>query len=197
VSYLSQSGRSIGDGSAVYENLEIGSRFTATAPAIQGYLFSCWKNAAGTVLSYKADYFLQVSGDTALTACYDMVETAAKPVIALGELYTVTSGDTHKVSCSATRSVPDGYSLVEQGMLYARDVSDLTEETFIPGTAGVGKYVSNDTALSGVLKLNVKVAADDVLVSFRGYMILRDNSSGNLETYYTDVASGSYASVNG
>ena len=117
------------------------------------------------MLSYTPHYSILISRDTNLTACYDTGSTDAKPVITLGELYTVTSGETHKVSCQATRSVPEGYTLVEQGMLYARDVSGLTEETFVPGTEGVGQYVSSDTAQNGILKLNVKVATDSSVVT--------------------------------
>ena len=49
----------------------------------------------------------------------------------------------------------------------------------------------------GVVKLNVSVDNDDVLVSLRGYMILKEDETGNLVTYYTGMAEGSYASVNG
>ena len=115
-----------------------------------------------------------------------------QPVILLSEPYTVEAGTVHKVSCRATRSVPEGYTLLEQGMLYARDVAGLDENNFKEGTAGVNVARSTDTDPNGVMTLNVKVANDTIVVSFRGYMVVRNDSTGNESVWYTGVVSRSY-----
>ena len=116
-------------------------------------------------------------------------------MITIGVPYRTSSGSLHKVSCAATRSVPEGYTVVEQGMLYARDVNGLDEASFVYGTDGVGRYQGNTAQNDGVLYLNVKVSTDNVVAYFRGYMVLRNASTGELETYYSGIASASYGSL--
>ena len=179
-----------------YANISVGSGFTVHAPVIDGYVFSCWKNTSDTVLGYYENYFLQVTGDTVLIACYGTEPEEAKPVITMSELSAVTASETvHKVSGTATRNIPDGYTLIEHGILYARDVPNLNEDTFVTENDSVGRYVSNDKARNGTVKLNVKVANDDVIVSLRGYMILQNVSTGNIDTYYTDIAENSFSGI--
>ena len=70
----------------------------------------------------------------------------------------------------------------------------ISDEAFDENTLFYGncdKFVSDKTGENGVVKLNVKVADDDVVVSMRGYMILK-NSKGETEIYYTDVVCASY-----
>jgi hypothetical protein len=49
--------------------------------------------------------------------------------------------------------------------------------------------------MNGVVSLNVKVDSDDVVVSFRGYMILKNSSTGEQTYYYTAIKEGSYQSI--
>ncbi|MBR3469724.1 MAG: MucBP domain-containing protein [Lachnospiraceae bacterium] len=189
-----------------YPDILVGTGYTVTAPTVSGYMFSCWKDSNGTVLGYNENYYFLVASDSVLTAVYAAdgsgQQTQAQPVITIGMPSAVTTTDAHKVSCTVTRSIPDGYELQEHGILYAKGVAGLNETTFVYGTAGVSKYQSDKTSTSGVVKLNVKVSGetissgDNVNVSFRGYMILKDGATGNLVTYYTDIASGNYAALN-
>jgi uncharacterized repeat protein (TIGR02543 family) len=181
-------------------DIPVGNTKTFTAQDIDGYTFECWKSEDGTVLGYKKDYFMQVTGEHMLNACYvaEGVEVEeAKPTIVIGELEKVTSGSTHKVRGSVTRSIPDGYTLIEHGILYGKDRDGLNEETFLytDGTDGIKKYHSNDTMLNGVVTLSVKVGADDVVVAFRGYMLLKNTDTGEQIYYYTGIKKGSYQSV--
>ena len=173
-----------------------GSALTLRSGSFEGLRIDRWENASGSVLGYKDSYFLQISGDAQFRAVYLPEETAAQalPVITIGEASPVDSSGVHKVSCSVTRSIPEGYTLIEHGILYARDFPDPTESSFVFGSEGVARFVSNATASSGVVKLNVKVQGDDadeILVSFRGYMLLQ-NASGENTYYYTDVVTASY-----
>ncbi len=189
-----------------YPDILVGTGYTVTAPAVDGYAFSCWKDSNGTILGYNESYYFLVASDNSLTAVYaadgSAQQTQAQPVITIGVPSAVTTTDAHKVSCTVTRSIPDGYELQEHGILYAKGVEGLNETTFVYGTAGVSKYMSDKTSTSGVVKLNVKVSGatissgDNMNVSFRGYMILKDNATGNVATYYTDIVSGNYAALN-
>ena len=178
----------------VFSDITIGTGYTVVAPEIDGKVFQCWRIGDDTV-GYNRSYYFQVAGDITLTAVYGDAEVAAVPTITMGQLGTVESGSTHKVTGIATRSVPDGYELVEHGILYARDFGDPNEANFTYGAEGVGKYVSTDAVASGVVRLNVKVANDDVVVTLRGYMILREVATGNEVIYYSNIASGSYAEL--
>jgi len=187
-----------GDGLAVpagtFAGITVGTGYTVTAPELDGYRFECWK-LRDTVLSYKDSYFLQVTGNVTLTACYvaESQTVAVQPVIALTKLFTGVVGDAHKVTAVATRSVPEGYTVLEQGMLYGKELDSLTEETFRYGTEGVRRYQSGDLSRNGVLNMNLSVSTDELVVFFRGYMILRNESTGNTETCYTEIWKGSYA----
>ena len=126
-------------------------------------------------------------------------EVQAIPVISITELSAVNASGTHKISCVVTRSVPEGYTLVEHGMLYGRDVdaSLLTEDAFVytDGQNGILRYKSNDTALVGFVRGNFKVATDSVAVSCRGYMVLQKDGSNELLFYYTDIITKTYAQL--
>ena len=180
----------------VYADVQMGSNLTVAADEyIDGCLFQYWK-IGETIVGYQPEYFLKVAGDVTLTAVYGAASVEVLPVITMSELSQVVSGSTHKVSGSATRDIPDGYTLVEHGVLFARgyqlpDGSTL-EESFVLNGAGVSKYVSNATMNRGVVKVNVKVDNDDVVVTLRGYMVLRYDKTGNEEIYYSGIVSGAF-----
>ena len=178
--------------------LSVGSAFTAVAPEIDGYLFKCWKNASGAVLGYDERYLIQVTRDLTLTACYvpDSEPVTAQPVITATELTTTALGSTHKLSFVVTRSIPDGYRLVEHGVLYGVGLGGLTDGTFVFGSGGVFRYQSGDTSKNGVVRLNNAVSSDETVIYYRGYMLLTNESTGNEECFYTDIVSGSYNSIN-
>lgn len=181
----------------VYENREKGKMFTVTAPeAPEGKKFTCWQNASGQILSYNSSYTVMVFSDTNLTACYADAQTDidAQPVIVLGSPYAVDTGSEKKVSCAAARSVPEGYTVIKAGMLYARN-SVLSDDAFELDNDGVGEYVAKSKTQEGVVTLNVKVDNEDVKVSFRGYMVLKDNESGTTATYYTDLVEVRYSEL--
>ena len=142
------------------------------------------------LLLKKKDYYIQVAGDVTLTAVYGTDATEVLPVISISAISKIDADGVHKMTASATRSIPDGYTLIEHGILFARDVAGLDENTFKYGTPGVNKHVFASSNKDGVAKLNVKVDDDSVVVSMRGYMVLEKN--GVQTVYYTDIVSGSY-----
>ena len=196
VQHVNAQGASVGAGQSI-EGVQIGKTCTVTAPAIEGYVFGYWMDEAGNTLGYGSSYFMMVSKNTTLKAVYvtDPAEVQAKPAMVLDELYPTTAGDVHKVSGMVTRTIPDGYSLIEHGVLYAKDLEDLTDENFRYGiTEGIKRYVSTDTKKNGVVNLHVKVTDDDTVVWFRGYMVVKNESTGELETCWSNIRSRSFAS---
>ena len=116
-------------------------------------------------------------------------------MITIGKLFTVESGTTHKVSGQVTRSIPDGYELIEHGVLYARDPSAaLDEDTFVYD-GEVGKYTPSTTGKTGVVTLNVRVDNDYVDVWMRGYMLLLNKATGEEKAFYSGIVHGTYATV--
>lgn len=192
VSYLNEEGNSLGDNS-VYSEIAAGSGYTVNAEAFDGYVFSHWEDEDGTILGYAESYFFMPDADTILTARYISAGSTIeiRPVITIGSPYSVESGDAIKVACTVTRSIPETYTLLEHGILYARNVDGLTEDTFVYGTDGVGRYMANTTGSNGVVRLNVTVDTQQVTVSFRGYMILQD-SEGRIRTYYSGIRESTY-----
>ena len=180
----------------VYGPYDTGTAITVTAPDIDGYTFVKWKDKDGKTLSYVKSYYVQISDDMQLYAEYAAggSQQQATPVITVSAFTAIIEGTTKKLTASVTRSIPDGYTLIEHGALYARDVAGLDETTFVYGTVGVNKYISEKTANNGVVKLNLKVADENVVVSLRGYMIVEKN--GVREIFYTDIITGTYAQVN-
>ncbi len=184
-----------GRAAKTFSGLPVGTNRIFTAPAIDGYVFQCWKDAAGTVLGYDADYFMKITGDMTLTAVYGDEAVEARPVIAT-VLSTTTEGSIHKISAIATRTVPEGYTLAEQGMLYGINLGDVDAESFVFGTTGVLRFISSDLSANGVFTLHNKVSSDDLVLYYRAYMVLINDATGNEETVYSGIVSGSYGSIN-
>ena len=175
-----------------YNNISIGTGYSVSVAAQIGEkVFQHWK-LGDTVVSYKTSYYLKVTEDITLTAVYGENAPKVIPVITMSELSTVDANGVHKVTGTATRSIPDGYTLIEHGILYARDYNSPTDNNFIVNGSDVSEYISNTTMNNGTVKLNVKVANDDIVVTFRGYMILLNETTNVNEIFYSDIVSGCY-----
>ena len=183
--------------SDTFSNIPIGTGYTVTAPEVEGYIFECWRNAEGKKIGYDSRYFMMVSGNVNLTACYkpQNSQIIIEPVITLGNLYRSGSDSNHKVSAAATRNVPEGYELVEHGMLYAKGGTGFNEENFKIGESGVSRYISETKGRNGVLYGNIAVTSDDVVVYFRGYMLVKNIYTTEQSLYYTDLKCSDYNSI--
>ena len=183
----------------IYTGKSVGTGIEVEAPAIDGYIFECWKDTAGNPLGYKPSYYLMVKNNITLRACYireGQNAHAPEPVIILDDLYKTEEGNgIYKVCGIATRSVPEDYELLEQGMLWARGVNNINGDNFTITSPAANQFVGSKTTLNGYLYLNVHVASDDVNVYLRGYMILKEKSTGNIRTVYSGIKSGSYGSL--
>ena len=171
-----------------------GTTKTVKAPTVDGRVFLYWTDADGNILGYDPSYFMQVNKDIVVKAVYGEAAVEAKPVIAMTNVFTTSTGGKNKISFTVTRDIPEGYTLVEHGVLYNKlgTIDNPSEETFVLGGTGVSKYTSTATKLSGIVTLNVNMTGvEDTKVVARGYMIVK-NSEGKDEIYYSDYAHISY-----
>ena len=182
----------------------VGKITTVTAKSIDGKVFKCWKNG-DTVLGYTETLKIAPRGDLILTAEYVDAGTTVDrlPVIALTEISASQQGAKYAVSFTATRSVPEGYTVTEQGILVstdsrygqegALDAMKLDADGAKPDDTFILKATNTDA--TGVTVLNGTVSAADRTVYGRAYMILRDSSGAMVYVYSDTILSGSYNSL--
>lgn len=182
----------------------VGKITTVTAKSIDGKVFKCWKNG-DTVLGYTETLKIAPRGDLTLTAEYVDAGTTVDrlPVIALTEISASQQGAKYAVSFTATRSVPDGYTVTEQGILVstnsrygqsdALDAMKLDANGAKPDDTFILKATNTDA--TGVTVLNGTVSAADSTVYGRAYMILHDSSGAMVYVYSDTILSGSYNSL--
>lgn len=191
------------DDTATY-TAKVGKITTVTAKSIDGKVFKCWKNG-DTVLGYTETLKIAPRGDLILTAEYvDAGITVDRlPVIALTEISASQQGAKYAVSFTATRSVPDGYTVTEQGILVstnsqygeadALDAMKLDANGNRPDNTLILK--DSNTDAMGVTVLNGTTKYADRTVYGRAYMILRDSSGTMVYVYSDTILSGSYNSL--
>ena len=204
IQYYSENAPIAGVDEVTYANLPYGTGKSVTAPEISNYKFSHWAKADGTPLGYQKDYYVLInSADVTIRACYvaEGEVTIAQPVIAISELSAINDNGILKLRATVTRSIPDGYTLIEHGVLYARDFASPSEENFTYEASntegsGVSRYISDTTSMSGAVTLNMKVADGYVKCTQRGYMVLKNNTTGNYEYHYSELKTGSYNEIN-
>ena len=191
------------DDTATY-TATVGKITTVTAKSIDGKVFKCWKNG-DTVLGYTETLKIAPRGDLTLTAEYVDAGTTVDrlPVIALTEISASQQGAKYAVSFTATRSVPDGYTVTEQGILVstnsqygeadALDAMKLDANGNRPDNTLILK--DSNTDAMGVTVLNGTTKYADRTVYGRAYMILRDSSGTMVYVYSDTILSGSYNSL--
>lgn len=182
----------------------VGKITPVTAESIDGKVFKCWKKG-DTVLGYTETLKIAPRGDLTLTAEYVDAGTTVDrlPVIALTEISASQQGAKYAVSFTATRSVPEGYTVTEQGILVstnsqygqegALDAMKLDANGAKPDDTFILKATNTDA--TGVTVLNGTVSAADRTVYGRAYMILRDSSGAMVYVYSDTILSGSYNSL--
>ncbi len=181
-----------------YADKKIGDTLTVTAKDISGKKFAYWSSdAEGTnILSYDKSYFIRISGNVTLYANYkDETEVVeAKPAIAVTNVYSKVVDGKKKLSFEVTRSVPEGYELQEQGVIYTISSNYKNNEAaMVIGADGVKIATSSDKLNNGVLTMNINVTGkEDTVVYLKGYVIVKDSKTGNLETIYTTMEGTSY-----
>lgn len=185
----------------LYDNYA-GDIVTVNAPDISEAYFSGWYDSEYNLLGTSKEFKIKIKGDIEISAEYDYYppENEIKPMVTISGVTANTDGSKNKVSFEATRSIPDGYKLVEHGMLYSTDkyFDDVpTADSFELGSENVSRYTSNDNAPSSVLVTHMNVTGNETVAIYaRAYMLV-ETPSGSVITVYSDISSASYNSLIG
>ena len=181
----------------------IGTRVVLTAlpQQVDGKEFSCWKDSEGKVLGTTSNLYVTPVGNMTVYAVYgETVEQ--RPTISMLKPVASVANEKYVVTFSAVRSIPDGYTIEELGILYSMDKSygdPDAEKYMVLGSdgevpAGVYRARATQTTPLGTVRCNITTGFADRTFYARGYMILKD-SEGNIAPYYSEIASGSYNSL--
>lgn len=145
--------------------------------------FSHWERD-GKIVSYETKYTFYVANyNTTIKAVFvDESETVDKTAVVTMAEPTIVSGN--KISFMMERSVPDGFEVVEAGILIKKDAqTEITLET-----AGIIKGTSVNHANYGVYNLRKANVATGDTYSAVGYLIYKD-AAGEVHTIYSNVVS--------
>ena len=184
-------------------NAVVGKAIDVTAKDIEGKTFSYWTDNDGNILGYTKTLKLAPSGDMTVKAVYGE-NAEVKPVISMTAIDASAGNGYYVISFTATRTVPEGYEMVKQGILYSldsrcagdagKDYLKLTADGTVP--EGVNESVGNNNDLNGVTRFNGKVRTAETILYGRGYMILKNSAGEVLYVYADTILSGSYSSLN-
>lgn len=179
------------------ELVAVGTTKTVEAPeTADGKNFLYWSSdiAGKVVLGYNRNYSVQVGKASGVYAIYGDTAVAPMPVIAMTNVFATDLNTSKKLSFSVTRSIPEGYTVLEHGMLYSKAgkfAKVPSTDAFVLGGENVLKYVQGTTTSNGVFTLHVDVTnVMDKDVAARGYMVVEKD--GVKSVCYSDIAYTSY-----
>jgi hypothetical protein len=175
---------------------------TAKDLSAQGLKFQYWASEDGnveTVLGYSQSYKVKaIAGNMTVYAVYGTEEVAAQPTIAVTNIFAIQSNGKDRVGFSFTRDVPEGFTIVETGVLFdnlGKVSASNAEDELVLGGANVTKGVATNPAAEGVYTAQITDKNEGNGVYARGYLIATDNSTGEQVAYYTDVFYGTYSDL--
>jgi hypothetical protein len=171
---------------------------TAKDLSAQGLQFKCWSlmpdgGNKEYILIYSETCKVVVNSRLDIYAIYEETseEVSKEPTIVHTDLYSTVSSGVSRIGFSFTRDVPEGYTLVETGVLF-NNTGDL-DETYLAQDLHIGssyakKAVATNPASQGIY--TAQIAYRGYTICARGYMIVKDDSTGNQLTLYTPVVFG-------
>ena len=203
VEFVDENGTEIKEpDSTTYANIEIGNGKDVVAPAeIDGKKFAYWQDEDGTTLSYTASFYVRPTKDVTLTAVYAN-DVVAQPTLVMTEAFSSMNGSKYRVSFTATRSVPDGYTIESVGILYARaenlDTSSdeaIKHDLVLDSENGnVKNLKGTSTTLNGTTTGNINTSVSDRVFYARGYLVVK-GSAGTQYIYTDSFLYGSFDSL--
>ena len=177
--------------------IELGKNKSITAPNIENHTFSYWM-IGEEIVSYGETYRIRPLKDTTIIAIYDYSgDVTAVPIVSItGKTATDMGGGKYKISFTATRTVPEGFTLIKQGVILTSKSSIANGDDFtLDNTStGVKVYEGNNTEANGNTTANVNVTKPGTVIYVRGYVTYKD-SNNVLHTVYSQIDSASYSSL--
>lgn len=142
----------------------------------------------GAQAAYGSEYTFFVTSDVDVTFSTEAV-TAVPTVAGVAEELK----DNGQVRFLATRTVPEGYSLVESGWVYGKDYEDADADLTLENATTGGCYIvkNQNTAADGQFALTTSIAAQTGTLYARAYVVAAD-AEGATAVYYADVQSYTY-----
>ncbi len=177
-------GNSLSNGKYLYDTV-----VKVSANLIDGAdVFSYWKDSKGNVVSYSREYKFFVTEDVNLTAVYEAVPSNRTALLKI-ETSKRTVRDTDIASFVSERCLPSDFTLIESGIIYAKNVAtdgELVKENIGQPTA-TGAMIKV-TRSAGLTKNGKYILTSsfigDLGVSAKAYMVYA-NSAGEVSTIYT------------
>ena len=139
-----------------------------------GEYFQYWE-VDGEIVSYNTLYQFTVLEDKTLTAVFDTVVQTPEPVVSMSDELALRSG---YISFIGQMYIPDGFTLVEYGILTA------TTQRVPTLDDGTSRIVQGSTYLSSTYEYLMSFSAD--ISSIRSYMVL-DNGIDEPVVFYSSV----------
>ncbi|NLO46344.1 MAG: hypothetical protein GX107_07625 [Clostridiales bacterium] len=159
-----------------------------------GKKFSHWVDENGSIVSYSEVYSFVSASDLELHAVYADLEDA---IVQVPSIITNSASQNHitvvngaySLSYSGSILIPEGYEIVEFGLLLTNQADGVTSENFIIGGSingvGVQKLVGSTITETGQIKMSVNRVAPDSVRTGRFYLTYTDGD-GNTFTLYSE-----------
>lgn len=165
---------------------------TVTAEKVVGKKFSHWVNENDRIISYNETYSFIVVSNTVLKAVYVDENTMIEknPSIVMDPNCSITKvSDKYRLSFNGKLFLPEGYTLVEYGMLFT-PVADPNKNEFVIGgsVTPMQKLVATNKNSEGQYVININNVKPGVARSGRMYMMYKD-TNGKTITIYSDEIS--------
>lgn len=171
---------------------EQGDPVTVEAPEIDGYLFSCWRDADGALLSTQSQYRIMTVDGNEITAEYVYESESPHedvPVVALTDAVPIVDDGVNKIEYVATGSMSDEYTTVEIGVIYSTSSKygeNNATETMKRDESGISIGSAELTGQRPAYTYTVQVGSKtDTVVYVRAFMVVK-NQNGDLFEIYSD-----------
>lgn len=145
-------------------------------------------NVNGAQAAYGSEYTFFVTSNVDVTFSTEVV-TAVPAVAGVAEELK----DDGRVRFLATRTVPEGYTLVESGWVYGKDYVDADAALTLENATTGGCYIvkNQNAAADGQFALTTGLASRQGTLYARAYVVATD-AEGATAVYYADVQSYTY-----
>ena len=179
---------------------QMGSVATFEAPEMEGYTFIGWSlDGEDVTLGTSTSYSMKIIENKRIYALYSAYsELVEEPKVFITDKGIASDHDLNQLFFTATRSVPDSFTLVEYGIIAVNDDANADIFNFeIGGTGVLQKKGDLTDEKNGAYTLFVDVGDNiDTTIYVRGYLIY-ETTNGERITIYSNIESGSFMELIG
>ena len=160
--------------------------FSVVTITAEGEDFSYWTDDGGTIVSYQAAYSFIICFDCVFTAVFEGAVTPM-PVIRISKVSK--NLEEKNLTFYAERSIPHKYTILETGMILTNLVSvGENDDEFTLENPYILQGTSESRLNAGTYSVTITDYAESDHYYARGYVILKDESSGTFDTIYSATA---------